>query len=125
VSGTERAAPWLVAGFGLLVALLAAGVVQALASARGPCGGHRRRDDRGPRRSNQELERFAFVGSHDLQQPLRTISGFLQLLEHQAGDRLDAQSREYVGYALRGSEHMSRLIDDLLTYSAVAADDGR
>jgi light-regulated signal transduction histidine kinase (bacteriophytochrome) len=123
VSGTERAAPWLVAIFGLLVALLAGGVIQALASARGRAVIIADEMTEDLRRSNQELERFAFVASHDLQQPLRTISGFLQLLEHQSRDRLDAQSREYVGYALRGSEHMSRLIDDLLTYSRVARDD--
>jgi light-regulated signal transduction histidine kinase (bacteriophytochrome) len=75
------------------------------------------------KRSNQELERFAFVASHDLQQPLRTISGFLQLLERQAGDTVDERGREYIDHAMRGAHQMSSLIDDLLAYSRVARDD--
>ena len=122
-SGAARAVPWLIGTFGVLVALLAGGIVQALTTSR------RRAEDlveertEDLRRSNQELERFAFVASHDLQQPLRTVSGFLQLLEHQAGPRLDDTTREYVAQALRGSQQMSTLIEDLLTYSRVARDD--
>ena len=123
VSFGARSVPWLIGIFGVLVALLAGGIVEAL-------GASRRRAERlvevrteDLRRSNQELERFAFLASHDLQQPLRTVSGFLQLLEHQAGHQLDERAREYVTLALRGSQQMSQLIEDLLTYSRVARDD--
>ena len=74
-------------------------------------------------RSNEELERFAFLASHDLQQPLRTVNGFLQLLELRHGDELKGRAKEYVEYALRGTRQMSTLIDDLLTYSRAGRND--
>lgn len=123
VSGSERAVPWLIGLFGLLIAALAGGVVQTLSLSRARAVLIAEDMTRDLKRSNQELERFAFVASHDLQQPLRTISGFLQLLERQSGDKLDARGHEYVAQALRGSAQMSKLIDDLLTYSRVARDD--
>lgn len=70
-------------------------------------------------RSNAELERFAFIASHDLQEPLRMVSSFLQLLEKRYKDRVDEAGRQYIGFAVGGAERMKRLINDLLEYSRI------
>ena len=67
--------------------------------------------------SNAELERFAYVASHDLQEPLRMVTSFLGLLQKKLGPQLDESSRTYIHYAVDGAERMKVLIQDLLHYS--------
>ena len=68
-------------------------------------------------RSNRDLQQFAYIASHDLSEPLRVMTGYVQLLERRYADALDERGTRWVRYVVEGSERMRRLIDDLLEYS--------
>jgi signal transduction histidine kinase len=69
------------------------------------------------RRSNRELEEFAYIASHDLSEPLRMITSYLQLIERRYKDRLDQDGVDFINFAVDGGQRMQRLIQDLLEYS--------
>jgi signal transduction histidine kinase len=120
----ERAVPWVIAVAGILVSLLAAALLRALSTSRrravrlaeSMTVELREREEQ-LRRSNEELEHFAYLASHDLQEPLRTITSYVGLLDSRAGDELDDRARSWLGFVSEGAERMSHLISDLLEYS--------
>jgi len=72
-------------------------------------------------RSNKDLEQFAYVASHDLQEPLRIVSGFIGRLRERYAASLDDRAREYIDFAVQGAQRMSQLVHDLLEYSRAQA----
>ena len=116
VSGTNRWLPWVILVIGA-IALASVGVLlrrALVASAQVRVAN----DELA--RSNADLERFAYVASHDLSEPLRTIGGFGGLLERRYAERLDEEGRMMLGHVTGGAARLQALIDGLLSYARVS-----
>jgi signal transduction histidine kinase len=130
----ERAVPWGIAVAGILVSLLAAALLRTLGTARRRAVRlaeamtvELRERETQLRASNEELEHFAYLASHDLQEPLRTITSYVGLLESRLQEKLDDRERSWLGFVSDGAGRMSQLITDLLEYSRTgraSEDDG-
>jgi PAS domain S-box-containing protein len=101
--------------------VLSAGSIVRDITERKRAEGEREQAEHELERSNLELEQFAYVASHDLQEPLRSISGFAQLLEERYKDSLDDDGRRFIGFITKGVTRMQSLIADLLSYSRAGA----
>ena len=128
-NGSSETVPWIILGIGALalgaVALLLWRVLRTsemLREANAELDASRRGLEERAReleRSNADLEQFAYAASHDLSEPLRTVSGFSQLLQSRYAGTLDPEADEYIGHVVTGVDRMQQLIDDLLLYSRV------